>query len=98
MLGANLNEKMWKLLRFLLMLLLVRIEMFTDNEKDNGVHHKQKMHSFTKNLTKKKLGSSHKVKFFISKKSSMISKFTHKIKTVSKFHTQFTYYGYISNN
>ena len=59
----------------------------------NGVQH-------TKNVKIKKLGSAHKVILFISKKSSMINKFTHKIKTVfsSKFNTQFTYYGYISNN
>jgi len=31
----------------------------------NGVRHTEKINSYTKNLTKKKLGSSHKVKFFI---------------------------------
>jgi len=51
-------------------------------------------------FNKKKLGSSHKVTLFISKKSGMINKFIHKIKTVFflKFHTQFTFYGYIFNN
>ena len=43
---------------------------------------KEKRNSYTKNLTKKKLGSSHKVIFFISKKSSMIDKFKHKINIV----------------
>ena len=40
-------------------------------------------------FNKKKLGSSHKVTLFISKKSGMINKFIHKIKTVFflKFHT-----------
>ena len=43
---------------------------------------RSKINSETKSLTKKKLGSSHKVIFFCFERSSMISKFTHKIKTV----------------
>ncbi len=33
----------------------------------NGVLHTEIINSYTKNLTKKRLGSSHKVVFFISK-------------------------------
>jgi hypothetical protein len=48
----------------------------------NGVRQTENTNSHTQNLTKKKLGSSHQVIFFISKKSSMINKFTHKIESV----------------
>ena len=50
--------------------------------KGNGVSHTEKINSYTKNLIKKRLGSSHKAIFFISKKNSVINEFTHKIKTV----------------
>ena len=66
----------------------------------NGVQHTRKVNSTQKCNKIKKLGSAHKVILLISKKSSMINKFTQKIKTdfSSNFNTQFTYYGYISHN
>ncbi len=46
----------------------------------NGVRHTEKINSYIKKIKqKKKFGSSHKVIFFISKKSGMINKFTRKI-------------------
>ena len=43
---------------------------------------KRKKKFLHKKFNKKKLGSSHKVIFFISKKSNMIDKFTYKINIV----------------
>ena len=51
---------------------LIRVMVFV-TQKNKFLH---------KKFNKKKLGSSHKVIFFISKKSSMINKFTHKIELV----------------
>jgi len=60
----------------------------------NGVRHTEKINSYTKNLTNKKAWFVTQSNIFISKKS------TQKIEKsfFSKFHTQFTYYDYISNN
>ena len=48
--------------------------------KGDGVRGTEERNSYTK-FNKKKLGSSHKIIFFISKKSSMINQFANKIKT-----------------
>jgi len=48
--------------------------------KGDGVRGTEERNSYTK-FNKKKLGSSHKMIFFISKQSSMINQFANKIKT-----------------
>jgi hypothetical protein len=64
----------------------------------SSAHKKSKF--YTKNIKNEIAWFSTQSDIIYLKKSSIINKFTHKIKTVfsSKFNTQFTYYGYITNN
>jgi len=54
----------------------------------NGVQHTKKANSYTKNITKKKLGSADKVIFFISRKSRVIISYKNSVKLID---TQNTY-------